>query len=776
MRHVLVTRRRWYQLDIFSALERLYAYLREFVDLDPARLMSDRPRTAKPELHSLEPRALLDGRPVALPVIFAGSGSGMTPYVSAYAADTGDFKFSEEVYANSFTGGVRVAAADFTHDGYPDLVVGPGPGGGPNVKVIDGKSSDPIDGPLGSFWAFDPTFDGGVNVATGDVDGDGVADVIVAAGPGGGPRVKVFSGSDGSVIADFFALEPNFRGGISVAASDLNGDGKAEVIVGAGAGGGPRVMVMDPLTAQPIAGPLGSFFAFDQSFRGGVYVGASNLAGDVDHDGTPDIAVGSGSGMTAEAKVYSGATGDVLQDIEPFGSFTGGVRVALAYVDDDVHADLIAGTGDGTAATIRVFSGADGKQLASPLGEYTPFGSSTGGVFVGASNDPATIDASVFLDANSNGTQDIMEMSAGSGITVTLSLGGVLVASGTTNSSSFAEFTGLTTNTDYQIDAVAGLPAGYTDEGPVTVNSGSSFPAFGHIGLAPIIPVVITGINDDTGASNADRLTNDTSLTFHGTAPAKSTVSLSDRYTTGTDTTTALGTATASSGGLWTLTYASALAEGTHNVTASGSGQTASPYQVNIDTTAPTVVTALDPAASSYSTVPQVLVTASDLWGFGGTTTVTLDVDLNNDGDYSDPGETGYATTAMTFGSATFSGYSALSVGTVKMRARMSDAAGNEGTSSSLTVTVSSAPNSWTLTDGTPSSLSSYGGANGTASNSLLNAGDVTISQSLGLSINPAKPSSAVIYDSAEASRHRSLKASSSPTTPWACRRRCSPH
>src|SRR5262245_46886996 len=62
-------------------------------------------------------------------------------------------------------------------------------GGPPRVAVYLSGSAQ-----IANFLAFDPAFTGGVRVAVGDVDGDGIDDIVVGAGPGGGPHVKVFKG------------------------------------------------------------------------------------------------------------------------------------------------------------------------------------------------------------------------------------------------------------------------------------------------------------------------------------------------------------------------------------------------------------------------------------------------------------------------------------------------------------------------------------------------------------------------------------------------------
>jgi len=105
-------------------------------------------------------------------------------------------------------------------------------------------------------------------VAAGDVDGDGFADVITGADAGGGPHVQVFNGVTGAAVQSFFAFASSFTGGVRVAAGDVNGDGKADIIAGAGPGGSPDVRVFDGATAAQLSAQL----AYPPSFAGGVFV------------------------------------------------------------------------------------------------------------------------------------------------------------------------------------------------------------------------------------------------------------------------------------------------------------------------------------------------------------------------------------------------------------------------------------------------------------------------------------------------------------------------
>jgi hypothetical protein len=245
-----------------------------------------------------------------------------------------------------FRGVVDTAVADLTGDGVWDVAAGAGAGGGPHVKVIDGATGEV----LHSFYAFHEGFTGGVDLATGDVNGDGIADLIVAAGAGGGPHVKVFDGRTLALLSEFYAYDPSFGGGVSVAVGDLDGDGRAEILTGAGAGGGPHVKAFNALTLEEVL----SFYAYDPSFGGGVNV----AVGDLNGDGRAEILTGAGPGGGPHVKAFNGQTLDVVHSFYAYHEgFTGGVDVAARDVNADGYADIVTGAGAGGGPHVKAFDG-----------------------------------------------------------------------------------------------------------------------------------------------------------------------------------------------------------------------------------------------------------------------------------------------------------------------------------------------------------------------------------------------------------------------------------
>src|SRR5437867_1326211 len=204
----------------------------------------------------------------AQPVIAVGPDARHVPLVKRITVNafSGNDIVSFAAYRRNFTGGVRVAVGDVNGDGAADIITGPGPGMGSRVNVFDGVTGDRIR----SFLAFTGFYRGGVFVAAGDVNGDGKADIIVGTDSGAPPIVRIFDGAQGNLIRSFFAYSPLFTGGVRVAAGDVNGDGLADIITGAGPGAGPLVKVFESQSLTL----LHSLFAYEVNFTGGVFVGA----------------------------------------------------------------------------------------------------------------------------------------------------------------------------------------------------------------------------------------------------------------------------------------------------------------------------------------------------------------------------------------------------------------------------------------------------------------------------------------------------------------------
>lgn len=316
-----------------------------------------------------------------------GADTGGPPEVRLYNAD-GSLRLAAPAFAPSVTGGVRTATGDFTGDGVPDAVAGTGPGVATRVRVLDGVTGAVVR----DFAPFEAGFTGGVYVAASDLTGDGVPDVVVTPDEGGGPRVIVFDGRSGAVVADFFGIDdPGFRGGARAAVGDVNGDGRADLIVAAGFGGGPRLAGYDGRTLAAGRTKLfADMYVFEQTLRNGVYVAAA----DVDGDGHADLVAGGGPGGGPRVFALSGADlvaglgggSKVLANFfsgEPGGR--GGARVAAVDLDGDATADLVAGAGTGAGSWIAGYR-SSGMTAAAPPADafaFDVFGAFAGGVFVG---------------------------------------------------------------------------------------------------------------------------------------------------------------------------------------------------------------------------------------------------------------------------------------------------------------------------------------------------------------------------------------------------------
>jgi uncharacterized repeat protein (TIGR01451 family) len=261
---------------------------------------------------------------------------------------------------DNFTSGGFVAAGDIDGDGRAEWVVTPELRGGPRVVIFhllaDGSFDLTSAGQpslVANFFGIgDPSFRDGDRAALGDVNGDGTLDVFSIAAFNGGPRTALFDGKDVLVArglgrdpvklaGDFFAAPSGLdegRGGRSIAAGDVNGDGVADLVV-----------------------------------TGDNLLGTGNV-----------VTVFGGADLVAGRLPGAGAT--PLADF-PVGGLSGAALVSVAAVDadGDARADLAVGTGPGQPSLVRLYRGKDLAGTAEPpSSSFDPFGGpTTDGVFVG---------------------------------------------------------------------------------------------------------------------------------------------------------------------------------------------------------------------------------------------------------------------------------------------------------------------------------------------------------------------------------------------------------
>lgn len=279
----------------------------------------------------------------------SATGSAAQPTATVAVVKPGE---SAPVYLQPFgpgkNSGVTVANGIDPATANRLMLAGAGPGGSSAVKLIDITRNTT----LLSLEAF-PGFQGGVYVALADVNSDNSLDVIVGAGQGGEPSVAVFNGKTGEVITRFFAYAPGFRGGVRVAAADTNNDGRIDIVTGSGVGARGTLNIFDGADSFKLKSAV---FTLEDSFQGGVYVGS----GDLNNDGRAEVIVGAGQGTTPTVVVYQGGT-DLKRVVTTFNAYDpayrGGVRVGTSQQAASSATNITTGSGAGAPVDIRVFDG-----------------------------------------------------------------------------------------------------------------------------------------------------------------------------------------------------------------------------------------------------------------------------------------------------------------------------------------------------------------------------------------------------------------------------------
>ncbi|MFC1663190.1 L,D-transpeptidase family protein [Patescibacteria group bacterium] len=247
-------------------------------------------------------------------------------------------------FAKNWYGGVNLATGDVDGDGEEEIIAAAGPGGGPNVQVYSRRGNR-----LFNFMAYDERFRGGVNIATGDVDGDGIDEIITAPEFGGGPHIKIFR-FDGKLSTQFNAFDPSMKKGFTVTSGDTDGDGKDEVIVATGLGTRTEVKIFNRYGKYLDQ----TFYPFSEDEKGG----ASMATGNFDDDPMDEIIIAVRRRGKPWIKIYNNDDHrTITSEFYAFpNEFQGGVNVAAGDINGDNINDIIVAANSGGGPHVRTFS------------------------------------------------------------------------------------------------------------------------------------------------------------------------------------------------------------------------------------------------------------------------------------------------------------------------------------------------------------------------------------------------------------------------------------
>jgi len=189
-----------------------------------------------------------------------------------------------------FKNPIDLKVGDIYNNQRDKIIIGAASNTEPKVYIYDSQGNL-----LNSFLAYDKNFKGGVSVAIGDVDGDYRNEIITAPAGSGGPHIRIFD-KNGGLKAQFFAGNKNFRGGLNIAIGNLNEDRAAEIVIAPKQNSSPYILIYN-LQGELIS----TWLAYNENFKKEISV---NIA-DTNSDYQNEIITTAGAGGGPHVRIFN---------------------------------------------------------------------------------------------------------------------------------------------------------------------------------------------------------------------------------------------------------------------------------------------------------------------------------------------------------------------------------------------------------------------------------------------------------------------------------------
>jgi hypothetical protein len=236
---------------------------------------------------------------------------------------------------------VNVASGDFNGDKKIEIAVTPKQGASPEVRIYqeDGKL-------LNKFLAFESNFKGGVNLSAGDINGDGLDELVLASGNGRVGEIKILD-KNFKLKKNWQPYGSGFKNGVNLAVGDSNGDKKIEIISAPASKSGSHIKIFNGN-----GGLVSQFFAF-KNVVGGFKVAVSDAYSSINQTNSLVI--------TSDQEAYPyihffDYRGKVINEFFAYGGNSNkNISIATADLDNDGQDEIITGAGDGSGPLLTLY-------------------------------------------------------------------------------------------------------------------------------------------------------------------------------------------------------------------------------------------------------------------------------------------------------------------------------------------------------------------------------------------------------------------------------------